>query len=80
MCNKTELALVVMTIVLAFLFSGIILPFIVSTDKLPLSLIIILFCLIVFLMIIGIQAIINYFYVRFQRHVRRKMSKLKKGK
>jgi len=71
MPNKLEMILVMLVILIATVLTGIIFPLLISTDKLPISVIITLFLLILLLMVIGVQAIANHFYVRWQRNLKK---------
>lgn len=67
MSNKLELLLSCVCIVIALMFTGIFFPFLISTDKLSLSTIIISVLFLFFILLIGIQSIFNIFYVKWQR-------------
>ncbi len=63
----TEKIMVVIVIAISAILTGVILPFIISTNDLSLTKIILLVLIIFFLFICGIQSIFNYVYVRWQR-------------
>lgn len=65
--NKLEIILSFVVVFLASAMTGIVLPFVISTDTLPLYIIIALLLGIFLLFFLGIQATFNYFYMRSQR-------------
>ena len=67
MPNKLELILLIVVVSVSLLVSGVLFPLLVSTNKLSVTAIVILFLIVFYVMIIGFQAIANYFYVRWQR-------------
>lgn len=65
--NKTELWLCLIVLILASLATSIIFPAIINTKQLSIMANISLLIIILFLMVMGFQAIVNYIYVRYQR-------------
>lgn len=65
--NIRELWLSLLVLVLASLATSIIFPAIINTKQLSIMANISLLIIILFLMVMGFQAIVNYFYVRWQR-------------
>lgn len=65
--NRLELILTGIVLFIAMILTGIIFPFIISTDSLPLFAIIGIAILIFVLMICGVEVIFNIFYIRWQR-------------
>lgn len=65
--NKLELFLTAIIVILGALMTGTIFPILISTDKMPVELIVIIFVFMLVIMIIGLQSVANIFYVRWQR-------------
>jgi phosphatidylglycerophosphate synthase len=63
----SEKIMVMFVIAISAILTGIILPFIISSNDLSLTRIILLVIIIFFLFVTGLQSIFNYFYVRWQR-------------
>lgn len=63
----SEKIMVIFVIAISAILTGIVLPFIISTNDLSLTKIIFLVLTIFFLFICGVQSIFNYVYVRWQR-------------
>jgi len=70
--KKIEIFLCFIVIALAAIITGIIFPLLISTDKLPLIVIICLLVFIFFLVVVGLQSTFVFFYKRWhRRYVRR---------
>jgi ABC-type multidrug transport system fused ATPase/permease subunit len=65
--NFAEKIMVMFLIAISALLTGIILPFIISSNDLSLTRIILLVIIIFYLFVIGMKSIFNYFYVRWRR-------------
>lgn len=66
--NKLEIIISGLIIFFSAIMSGIILPIIISTDKLPLFAIIGFFLLLSILFVLGIQSLFNVFYSKWTKY------------
>lgn len=75
--NKLEIILSGVVVFVSMSLTGIILPSLISTDKLPLFAIIALFIILFLIFVVGIQSVFNIFYLRWQRKKRNGKKKIK---
>ena len=62
--TKTDLVLLIVALFTGCILTGVVFPMLISTDSMPLSLIMLLLMVMLLCMIIGIQGLMNYFYCR----------------
>lgn len=67
MPNKLEIFLSLFCIAITAIMTGILLPFVISSNRLSISEIIIFLFIMFFVFLVGVQSIFNIFYIKWQK-------------
>jgi hypothetical protein len=64
--NRIELFMIFAVSIISLISTGIIFPLIISTDKLPLSIIIVIFCFFLLMIFLFIREVFDFFYKKWE--------------